>query len=173
MQRALTDEARSSFEGPWSRLGDEGRWFLIAATFLHADRIDPGLLREVLAQQLGWSDKKFDAAVDACADLFLVAGDVPLQIHRLLARFVREKARDWRVDFLAQLRQGLWERLLTAADKVEEQPASAERALRLLSFDVSVESWSGNDPSGAIAGEEAHRIGSALSHIGQFEAAQL
>jgi tetratricopeptide (TPR) repeat protein len=93
-------------------------------------------------------------------------------MHRLLGRFVREKAGSWNANRLEKLRRGLWGRLLGAADKVEGQPASADLALRLLSFDVSVESWSMSEQAGVAWGAEAHRVASALSEIGQFETAR-
>jgi tetratricopeptide (TPR) repeat protein len=171
-ESALADETRSSFEGPWRRLAEEGRTFLMAATFLHPDRIDLALLRDTLTRQPGWSNQRVQSGVEACRDLFLVTGDDILQMHRLLARFVTEKGRD-SGPLLATLRRPLWARLLNTADLVEQGPGNAGNALQLLAFDTSLGLWMEDGRTGAGVGAEAHRVASALSALGRFEAARL
>jgi tetratricopeptide (TPR) repeat protein len=163
---SLTAEAKDCFAPIWSTLDDEARLVLAAASYFHPDRIARGVLQGALAAAaLGPS--QVEAAVDRCADLFLLQGHEPLRMHQLWGLFVRERqaalASNGR---LAPVREALLEALSEAAGEVSRQPASSEAARRLLSFTTDIQAW---QEGGSIDAAELHHVAHALQEIGRFD----
>jgi tetratricopeptide (TPR) repeat protein len=173
-QVVLAEEAKSSFAGPWERLGDEAHLLLVAATFFQPTGIPRAELREALVEALGWSTASFDRALAQCLDLFVLESDGSggLKAHQLWLSYVRQRRDSLPDTAVERVAAEVTRRFVETAKAVSSDPTNVDITSRLVRFASDVGSWISPESRQLDSDDGWHWIGLGLRTIGRFRAAR-
>lgn len=155
----LAAETASSFESAWALLSDDAHLVLQVASTFVTPRTPIALVASVLRHRQR-STAQIDAAIDSVRDRKLAGGDrSALEVHRLVARFVRDRS-----PLGEPARRSLFRGLLAAAGALSERPGDLDPREVVLAHSLALTDWA----SVIGDGHEAHVIGNALCRLGRF-----
>jgi tetratricopeptide (TPR) repeat protein len=167
---ALAVDTTSSFGRAWRILPDDSQRVLRSACLFETSRIPPEALRALWIGE-GWSDTRFNAALDAAQDRTLVVakGEV-LDVHQCIAQFVRDQHE---VAIPTILRARHFDGFVEAARRFDEHPANPQFGACLRAYPANVTFWSALLPehSAALSGG-AQTVGQGLLMDGRFDEAR-
>ncbi|MEP7120701.1 MAG: tetratricopeptide repeat protein, partial [Byssovorax sp.] len=167
---SLADETISSFGRAWRILSEDAKLVLRTAALFETTRIPPEALRALWIGE-GWSESRFNTALDAAQDRTLIAakGEV-LDMHQCIARFVREQSGPTMSE---AVRRRHLDGFLQAAERFCEHPADPQLGAGLRAYPANVTFWSTVFPDdGAALAAAANALGAGLSMDGQFDEAR-
>ena len=167
----LTDQARASFAAAWNNLTPEGRLLLTAGGRFHPDRVSTTILSDAFAR-IGFTTSQFTSALDRCLDLSLLSGEVPLRLHTLLGRYVREHVDEVNAEHWHSLRDVLQARFMEASEAVSTNPTDTAAVETLTTFSTDCRQWHDGSQAPASDGIDGMVVGEALLEIGHFAEAQ-
>ena len=176
LRESLADETISSFGRAWSILSEDAKLVLRTAALFESTRIPPEALRALWIGEgaeggEGWSEPRFNTALDAALDRTLVAakGEV-LDMHQCVVRFVREQSGP---TISEAVRRRHLDGFLHAASRFREHPADPQLAAGLRAYPPNVTFWSTVLPEdGAALDARAIALGNGLRMDGRFDEAQ-
>jgi tetratricopeptide (TPR) repeat protein len=155
----LTTETTRSFESAWTLLSPEARLMLQTASTYVTPRFPVALVVGAL-QRIGWEASTVDKAVDEACDRMLATGDAKgLEIHQLVARFVRTRG-----PLGEAIGRSLFRGLLEAADAFFRHPGDLDVRALMQTHSLHVDDWAALVADAA----EWHLVGSAVVELGQF-----
>ncbi len=159
----LSTEATSSFESAWTLLSPEARLMLQVASTYVTPRFPAVLVVDAL-QRIGWQTGTIEDAIDEARDRMLAAGDAEsLQIHQLVARFVRTRG-----PLDEAVERSLFHGLLEAARRFSLHPGDLDLRALMQALSLRAEDWA----NFIVDGSEWHVVGRAIAELGRFEDAR-
>jgi tetratricopeptide (TPR) repeat protein len=159
VEASLARETASSFRAAWSLLSSDAQLLLQVASASVSPRIPMPLVVDALTR-IGWTPRKADDAIDDARDRILAGGDAGhLQIHQLVARFVRDQG-----PLPDPIRRSMFQGLLATARAFAENPGSLDRRALMLAHSFELDAWEDL----VIDSGEFHSVGFAIGELGQF-----
>jgi tetratricopeptide (TPR) repeat protein len=177
----LAKVTTSSFGGAWGILTDDARLVLQSAVLFETSRIPPEALRALWIGE-GWSQARFNAALDAAQDrTLIVAKGEAFDVHQCVARFVREQREP---AIPETVRECHFDGFVEAARRFDKHPGDPKRNALLRAYptdvafwDVVLPLWSLRNATGPKEGAgttaDGYTIGLGLCKDGQFDHARV
>lgn len=161
----------TSYRRAYNQLEPQARLLLHAAMIFRPYRIPSDDLCRTVISVTGDNLSSVTRWLDACRDLYLLAGQDELNMHQLLKSFVGgEKLDQSSADQLAGIRQRQWQRFLHLAKTVGDDPVKLTSVQSLSAFSSDLTTWDLATLAPTIG--QLRRIGTALAEMGQFAAAR-
>jgi len=156
-------ETTSSFESAWTLLSPEARLMLQVASTYATLRLSASLVVGAL-QRIGWRESTIDNAIDEARDRKLATRDAEnLQIHQLVARFVRTRG------LLSEaVARSVLHGLLEAARAFSEHPGDLDLRASMQAHTLNIDDWAFFITNVS----EWHVVGDAIVELGRFEDAR-
>jgi len=152
----LSTETTSSFESAWTLLSPEARLMLQVASTYVTPRF-PAVLVVGALQRIGWETGTIEDAIDEARDRVLAAGDADsLQIHQLVARFVRTRG-----PLDEAVERSLFGGLLEAARAFSLHPGDLDLRASMQAHSLRADDWANFITDGA----EWHVVGRAIAEL--------
>jgi tetratricopeptide (TPR) repeat protein len=159
VEASLAKETASSFQAAWSLLSSDAQLLLQVASASASPRIPMPLVVDAVTR-IDWTRRRADDAIDDARDRILAGGDADhLQIHQLVARFVRDQG-----PLPDPIRRSMFQGLLATARAFAENPGSLDRRALMLAHSFELDAWEDLVTDSG----EFHRVGFAIVELGQF-----
>jgi tetratricopeptide (TPR) repeat protein len=155
----LSGPATSSFESAWALLSPEARLTLQVASSFATARFPASLVVDAL-QRIGRTPQAVNHAIDEARIRQLATRDgAYLQVHQLIAQFVRARA-----PLNGPVRRSLWQGFLSCARAFSEHPGDLERRALMLAHSLRLDDWA------TLVSDDCawHEVGEAVVELGQF-----
>ncbi|WP_437577027.1 tetratricopeptide repeat protein [Sorangium sp. So ce887] len=168
VRAGLASGTESSFGAAFRILSGDARLVLRVACLFEIGRIPADALRALFAGE-GWTDERFDLALDAVHDrtLIVATADV-LDVHQCVAQFVRGQRAP---EIPLSLLKHHFEAFTEAARRFDEQPGQPQRSARLLAYPADLPFWTGLLAESSLLESLADMAGRALCTGGRFDEA--
>lgn len=167
----LAMTTRLSYESAWRLLSQDAQLVLQVASTFAVPNVPVSLIESAL-QPIGWDTARFDAAVDDARDRLLAKADhASLEVHQLVAEFVRSleragrpQGRTVRWSFDPIVARALRDGLVATARAFSKNPGDLEARTRMLVHSLVADDWAALMEDG----DEWHLVGGAIADLGKF-----